>query len=141
MVFKGTMEVYEGIYRFNSKRVRKKEKYANSKWILRNLFCCCSNLSNDDIISERPGLRIGMDFRGAPGLKTGMKNDIFWSKIGSAFEEPGGTPPPRIPEIPPPSPQGQSPREGRITKAEHFNISIHVKLEILCYLNRIIHFQ
>ena len=72
MVFKGTTEVYEGIYRFNSKRVRKKEKYANSKWILRNLFCCCSNLSNDDIISERPGLRIGMDFRGAPDLKTGI---------------------------------------------------------------------
>ena len=28
-----------------------KDKYANSKWILRNRFCCCSNLSNDDIIS------------------------------------------------------------------------------------------
>ena len=30
----------------------KKGKYANSKWILRNLVCCCSNtnLSNDDII-------------------------------------------------------------------------------------------
>ena len=78
--------MYEGIYRFNSKRVRKKEKYANSKWILGNLFCCCSNLSNDDIISERPGLRIGMDFRGAPGLKTGVKNDNFWSKIGSDLE-------------------------------------------------------
>ena len=85
--------MYEGIYRFNSKRVRKKEKYANSKWILGNLFCCCSNLSNDDIISERPGLIIGMDFRGAPRLKTGMKNDIFWSEIGSGFGERGGTPP------------------------------------------------
>ena len=93
--------MYEGIYRFNSKRVRNKEKYANSKWILGNLFCCCSNLSNDDIISETPGLIIGMDFRGAPRLKTGMKNDIFWSKIGSAFKEPGSTPPPRIPETPP----------------------------------------
>ena len=29
----------------------KKEKSENSKWILRNLFCCCSNLGNDDIIS------------------------------------------------------------------------------------------
>ena len=85
-----------------------------------------------------------MDFRGEPGLKTGVKNDNFWSKIGSAFGEPGGTPPPRIPEIPPPSPpppQGQGLRDGRITKAGHFNISINVKLEILCYLNRIIHFQ
>ena len=25
-----------------------------------------------------------------------MKNDIFWSEIGSAFGEPDGTPPPRI---------------------------------------------
>ena len=29
----GTKGPYERIYRFNSKRVRKKEKYANSKWI------------------------------------------------------------------------------------------------------------
>ena len=28
---------------------RKKEKYANLKWILRNLFCACSNLSNEEI--------------------------------------------------------------------------------------------
>ena len=27
-------------------------------------FCCCSNLSNDDIISKRSGLKMGMDFRG-----------------------------------------------------------------------------
>ena len=51
MVFKGTTIGYERIY-------------WNSKWILRNLFCCCSNLSNDDIISKSPGLRMGMDFRG-----------------------------------------------------------------------------
>ena len=24
----------------------------------------------------------------------GMKNDFFWSEIGSGFEEPGRTPPP-----------------------------------------------
>ena len=35
VVFEGTTRVYERIYRFNSKWVRKKEKYANSKWILR----------------------------------------------------------------------------------------------------------
>ena len=28
-----------------------------------------------------------------PGLKTGVKNDIFWSEIGSGFGESGGTPP------------------------------------------------
>ena len=33
MVFEGTMGVYEHSYRFNSRLVKKKEKYANSKWI------------------------------------------------------------------------------------------------------------
>jgi len=37
-----------------------------------------------------------MDFRG-PGLKTGVENYIFWSEIGSGFEEPEGIPRPRIP--------------------------------------------
>ena len=60
MVFKGTTGLYECIYRFNSKWVTKKEKYANSKWILRNLFCCCSNLRNNDIISYWPGLNKGV---------------------------------------------------------------------------------
>ena len=43
-----------------------KDKNAKSKWILRNHFGCCSNLSNDDIISYRPG------------VKTGVENNIFW---------------------------------------------------------------
>ena len=30
-------------------------------------------------------------------MKTDVKNDICWSKIGSGFVEPGGTSPPRIP--------------------------------------------
>ena len=37
--------------------IRKKEKYANSKWILTNLFCCSSNLSKDYFISYRAGLK------------------------------------------------------------------------------------
>ena len=41
-----------------------KEKYANSKWILRNRFCCLFNLTNDDIISYGPGLTTGIDFSG-----------------------------------------------------------------------------
>ena len=49
----GITGVYERIYRFNSKWVRKKEEYSNSKGNLRNLFCFCSNLSNDDIIILR----------------------------------------------------------------------------------------
>ena len=44
MVFEGTTGVYERIYRFNW--VSKNEKYANSKWMLRNLFWCCANLNN-----------------------------------------------------------------------------------------------
>ena len=53
MIFKGIGN-YESVWTylsFHSKWVTKKEKYANSKWILRNLFCCCSNLSNNDPIS------------------------------------------------------------------------------------------
>ena len=33
MVFEGSTESRNVFYRFNSKWVRKKEKYANSKWI------------------------------------------------------------------------------------------------------------
>ena len=42
--FRGNYGVYERIYRFNSKWVRKKEKNANSKWIWR-IFSLHSNLS------------------------------------------------------------------------------------------------
>ena len=51
MVFKGTTRVYEGIYCFNSKLVRMKEKYANSKMDFRNFFCLRSNLSDDGKLS------------------------------------------------------------------------------------------
>ena len=44
-----TKGVYERIYRLIPND--KKEKYANSKCILRNLFSWRSNLTNDDIIS------------------------------------------------------------------------------------------
>ena len=46
MVFEETTGEYERIYRFISKCVGKKEKYANKKYILLAL-----NLKNDDIIS------------------------------------------------------------------------------------------
>ena len=51
MVFERTTGVYNRIYHFNSKREKKKEQYANLKWILRNEFCRCSDLGKDDIIS------------------------------------------------------------------------------------------
>ena len=53
MVFEETIGVYEPIYRFSSKW------YANSEWILRNLFGWRPYLSNWDIISWRPGLKTG----------------------------------------------------------------------------------
>ena len=37
-----------------------------------------------------------------------MENYIFWSEIGSRFEEPGSTPPPRIPRSTPPPPRACS---------------------------------
>ena len=53
---------------------RKKEKYANSKWTLTNLFCCSSSLSKDYVISYRAG------------LKKGVNNHIFWSERGHNLE-------------------------------------------------------
>ena len=58
------------------------------------------NLSYDDIFL-RGMSENGYGFK-KPGLKTGVKNDIFWSERGSGFGEPGGTPPPRIPRSNPP---------------------------------------
>ena len=68
---------------------KKEKEICEFEWILRNIFCCCFNLSNDDIISYRPG------------LKTAVKNNIFWSEIGPGFGEPGGTPHQEFPEVPP----------------------------------------
>ena len=34
----------------------------------------------------------------------GVENGMFRSEIGSGFEDPGGTPPPRIPRSTPPGP-------------------------------------
>jgi len=34
-------------------------------------------------------------------MKTGVKNDNFWSEIGSGFGESGGTSPPSIPRFTP----------------------------------------
>ena len=39
---------FYGIYRFSSKSVRMKEKYANSKMDFSKFFCLRSNPSNDD---------------------------------------------------------------------------------------------
>ena len=79
MVFKGTTRVYERIYQFNSKWVRKKEKRGTFRKGFEEFFSLCSNLSKDKIISA---LR--------PSLKTVVENYILWSEIRSGFREPGG---------------------------------------------------
>ena len=51
MVFEGTTGLYECICRFNSKWVRKKENWANSKWIL---IACVASVSVWFRSKERP---------------------------------------------------------------------------------------
>ena len=46
MVFEETTGVYERIYRFNYKRMRKKKKYANLKWILIRATILCTPASD-----------------------------------------------------------------------------------------------
>ena len=48
-------------------QMSKKERHiCKFEWKLRNLFCCYSNLSNDDghNYTYMPGLKTGMDFTG-----------------------------------------------------------------------------
>ena len=59
-------------------------------------FSWHSNLSNDNIISTRPG------------MKTGVKNAIFWSEIGSGFQELCGASSSRIPRSNAPLPSGKT---------------------------------
>ena len=61
MVFERTLGVYKHIYHVSSEWPRKKEKYANLKWILRGQEARSEN---------------GYLFY-RPGLKTGVENDIF----------------------------------------------------------------
>ena len=85
MVFEGTTGGYGRIYRFNSKRVRNKEKYANSRWIW-----------TIALFAPKGQARKRVWF-----LEVWSENRCgklhFWSEIGSRFGEPGGPPPPRIP--------------------------------------------
>ena len=61
MVFEGTTEVYERIYRFQNKE----SEICEFEIDLNYFLCLRPNLNTDDIISAyRPGLKTGMDFRG-----------------------------------------------------------------------------
>ena len=97
--FWGPTGVYERIYRFNSKWVRKKEKYANSIWIWIYIYflfvCALANLGNGNNISAYgPGLKTGMDSRGVVWKRVWK---ITFFGLGSGFGEPGGTSPLRVP--------------------------------------------
>ena len=59
-------------------------------------------LSNDDIISSRPCLKTG------PGLKKGVKNDIFGLKWGQDLENRAAHPNQEFPGVPPPRGQYNS---------------------------------
>ena len=54
------------------------------------------------ISAWRPGLKTGTDFRGQVWKRV-WKMTFFSSDRGSGFGEPGGTPPPKILDVPPPS--------------------------------------
>ena len=54
----------------------------------------------------------------------GVENDIFWSEIGSGFEEPDGTPPLRIPSSYTPPFEQQAP-------AVNNNGTFHMEKELL----------
>ena len=70
-----------------------------------------------------------------------MENYIFWSEIGSGFEEPGGTPPRRFPRSTPPSPPGPAVKRGSSSlftwSTAFYNIQQSELFElILCELTR-----
>ena len=93
--FRGNLGVHGRICRFNPKWIRKKEQYANSKWILRNLFVGVLIYWIWQIFVIRGRGGGGLCYTGhkvpSPriqflcrlGLKTGIDfTDLFWSGIG-----------------------------------------------------------
>ena len=110
--FEGITGVYGGIYRFNSKWVRKREKYADSKWNLKNLFCCCFNQGNDDNFLDARSDENEYEFYRL-GLKTGVKNDIIWSEIRPGLENRAAHPQREFLGVPPPPP-GSFDHQGRL---------------------------
>ena len=65
MVFEGTTEVYEGIYRFNSKWTKKEREICEFEMDLKYFFSIRSNLSNEGQVWKRV-----------------WKITFFWSEIG-----------------------------------------------------------
>ena len=66
----------------------------------KNFFCWSSNLSNDDIISQKPGLKTGMDFIGQVTKWVG-KIILFGLKQGQDLENRAAYPHQEFPGVPP----------------------------------------
>ena len=77
MVLQKFMGMYESIYWFNSKQIKKKEKYGNLKIDLRIFFVCVLFIIWSLFFYLLEG--------------RSEKNEIFWSEIGPGFGEPGST--------------------------------------------------
>ena len=74
------------------------------KFEILNKFCLHFNLCNDNFCLKGQVWKRVWIWRGLVWKRV-WKTYIFWSEIGSGFEELGGTPPPRISRsTPPPSP-------------------------------------
>ena len=101
MVCEGTTGVYERLYRFYSRWVRKQEDYANSKWVEEFSVCLRSNLSNDNIISaQRSGLKTGMNFRSLVWKRV-WKITFFGLKAGRDLDNRAAYPHQEFPGVPP----------------------------------------
>lgn len=82
-------------------KINKKERVISKfKMGFKKSFCWHSNLGNDDTISWRPGLNMGMDFRGLV-WKRMWKNGIFWFVLRLGFGVSGSIPPLKIPRSAP----------------------------------------
>ena len=95
--FQGNYGSVRTYFLFQFQMGRKKEKYANSSFV-----AVLIKVMMTQFLKARSENGCGFQ---RPSLKTGVKSDIFWSKIGSGFGEPGGTPSPRIPQRTPRGPR------------------------------------
>ena len=82
---------------FQFQMTKKERIIGEFGWIWRNLFVGVL------IYCVMTWFRRGQTWKGIwilearSGLKTGVKNDMFWPELRSGLVEAGGTPPPRIP--------------------------------------------
>ena len=96
VVFEGTAGVYERFYRFNSKWVRKKEKYTNSKWIW--IICLFALQWHNFCLKARS--ENGYGFTGLV-WKWVLKITLFGLKSGQDFKNMAAHPHQELAGVPP----------------------------------------